>query len=109
MALVKTSIRKGFVKQLRSCALLLTSRPRIVCVPLDDKQRTPKSSDVKHSLELRRREGNTPLTKSPKSEKQEVVQTCRVEHNQSRLIIRTVRRSSVFGCVSILIFSYCVG
>ncbi|KAI0760136.1 kinase-like domain-containing protein [Fomes fomentarius] len=96
MASVKTSIRKGFVKQPRSCALLLTSRPRIVCVPLDDKQRTPKSSDVKHSLELRRREGNMPIAKSPKSDKQEVVQTCRVEHNQSRLIIRTGEKEYVY-------------
>ncbi|RDX47215.1 kinase-like protein [Lentinus brumalis] len=51
LAAVTTSVRKGLLKQPRPCALLLTSRSRLLCVLLDGKK-PPKPSDIKHVLEL---------------------------------------------------------
>ncbi|KAI0332828.1 kinase-like protein [Cubamyces sp. BRFM 1775] len=84
--LVKIQIRKGLLKQNRPCALLLTSRPRLLCVALDEKDdATPKPSDVKHSFTFPPASGGavTPL----KSEKNEVVR-CRKE-GDSRLALQT--------------------
>lgn len=82
VAAVTTQIRKGLLKQPRRCVLLLTNRPRILCVLYEkdqDQERVPKQSDVKHTLELR-----------PSGKKQGGVVAVRAE--QRRLAIRTVRR-----------------
>ncbi|KAH9886083.1 kinase-like domain-containing protein [Cubamyces lactineus] len=81
--LVKTQIRKGLLKQSRPCALLLTSRPRLLCVALDEKEdASPKSSDVKHSFSF------PPAgVAASKSEKNEVVR-CRRE-GKSTLAVQT--------------------
>ena len=92
IASVKTPIRKGLVKQPRPCALLLTSRRRILCVSLDDKQKAPKASDVKHALEVRSRAGGASPPRSPKGEKPEVVVACKVEDPQRKLVVQSVSR-----------------
>ncbi|KAI0720737.1 kinase-like domain-containing protein [Cerioporus squamosus] len=87
VAAVTTSVRRGLLKQQRPCALLLTSRPRVLCVLLDDKdkQKPLKPSDIKHTLELR----------AP-GKKQGGVVLCRAESAQRRLVVQTGDKDYVY-------------
>ncbi|CDO77081.1 hypothetical protein BN946_scf184473.g25 [Trametes cinnabarina] len=93
VARVKAQIRKGLLKQTRTCALLLTSQPRVLCVAVDGKDDATKASDVKHELvfESGTRQPNGKAT--GKSEKNTVV-ACR--EKASQLVLQTKEKEHVY-------------
>nr|VWO94516.1 GlcNAc-PI de-N-acetylase [Ganoderma boninense] len=81
---VKTPVRRGLYKHPRPCALILTTGPRVLCVPLDDADKASKKLEAKHAFAF----PNRPISKSPpKGEK--VLAGCKADSEQRKLILLT--------------------
>ena len=83
-----TAFWRGFVKQSRPCALILTSYPRVLCIPRDPKHEVHKPSDVKKSFLLLGHNSGLPA----KGEKQPILIAHRVNEAQKKLIFKTASK-----------------
>ena len=87
---VRTPVRRGLYKQPRPCALILTTGPRVLCVPLDDADKASKKLEAKHVFAFPKR----PATMSP-SKGGKVLTGCKADSGQRKLVLQTVSRSVV--------------
>ena len=84
---VRTPIRRGLYKVPRSCALILTTGPRVLCVALDDALLASKKLEAKHVFAFPKQS----VTKSP-AKGAKVLAACKVDSGQRKLVLLTVSR-----------------
>ena len=84
---VRTPIRRGLYKVPRSCALILTTGPRVLCVALDDALLASKKLEAKHVFAFPKQS----VTKSP-TKGAKVLAACKVDSGQRKLVLLTVSR-----------------
>ncbi|PIL23529.1 transporter [Ganoderma sinense ZZ0214-1] len=88
---VKTPVRRGLYKHPRPCALILTTSPRVLCVPLDDADKASKKLEAKHVFVFPKR----PVGKSP-SKGGKVLAGCKADSGRRKLVLLTGEKEYTF-------------